>query len=81
MAKNTKMIMTTIDRDDLLSDALEEFEGYRVHLMQMKHHGTDPTFAAVLEESARKYATPEFAERMETLLTVVGKLQAAMLPK
>lgn len=77
--KNSKLIMTSIDKDDLFDEAMDEFFSYKLYLMQLKANGDDPEFAVVLAETARKFANPEFAQRMKNLLHTAAELQAAML--
>jgi len=77
--KNTKLIMTSIDKDDLFDEAMDEFFAYKLYLVQRKANGDDPEFTVVLAETARKFDNPEFAQRMRRLLITAAELQTEML--
>ena len=73
--KNTKLIMTSIDKDDLLTEALDEMNGYRLYLKHCAIFGKDDDAVA---DARDKYENAAFKERLETFLEAAGKLNAAL---
>jgi len=73
--KNTKLIMTSIDKDDLLTEALDEMNGYRLYLKHCAVFGKDDEGLA---DGRDKYENAAFKERLATFLETAGKLNAAL---
>ena len=73
--KNSKLIMTTIDKDDLLTEALDEMNGYRLYLKHCAIFGKDDDAVA---DAREKYENAAFKERLATFLEAAGKLNAAL---
>jgi len=75
MAMNTKLIMTSIDRDDLLSEALDEFHGYRLYLKHCAVFGKDDDAVA---DARAKYENNDFKARLKDFLDAAAKINAAI---
>lgn len=75
MAMNTKLIMTSIDKDDLLSEALDEMHGYRLYLKHCAIFGMDDD---AVKEAREKYENADFKARLKDFLDTAAKINAAI---
>jgi hypothetical protein len=73
--KNFKLIMTHIDKDDLLTEALDEFHGYRLYLKHCAILGKDDDAVA---DARAKYENDDFKARLKDFLEAASKVNAAI---
>jgi len=75
---NKRELFVEIDKDELLHQALDEFEDYRVHLIQSSAYLNLPEFKEVLREREEQFDTFEFKQRVQRFLFKAAELQKAM---
>jgi ATP-dependent RNA circularization protein (DNA/RNA ligase family) len=72
---NTKMIMSYIDKDDLLTEALCEFHSYKMSLKNAEMFGKDDPYVI---EDKKRYESVEFRARLKDFLNLAAAIQAAI---
>lgn len=75
---NKRELFVEIDKDELLHQALDEFEDFRVHLVQSQAYANLPEFKEVLHERNEQFDTLEFQRRVQRFLFKAAELQKAL---
>lgn len=76
---NRRELFVEIDKDDLLQEALDEFEDYRVHRIEFNAYANLPEFKEVLSEREERFSTFEFKQRLQRFLFKAAELQKVLL--
>ncbi len=76
---HTTEISVDVDKDYLLDVALDEFEEYRIHLLEQRAYSNLPEFKVVLTETAGYFATPEFKQRLQIFMARARALREALM--
>lgn len=75
---NMKTVAVDIDSDDLLHEALDEFEDYRLHLIESNAYSNLPEFKEILSAREERFDTFEFKQRLQRFLFKAAELQKAL---
>ena len=75
----TKEIVIDIDKDYLLHEALDEFEDYRIYILEYTAYSNLPEFKDALSESAEQFASPAFKQRLQVFMSRARALREALM--
>ena len=75
----TKEIFVEIDKDELLHQALDEFEDFRIYILESTAYSNLPEFKDALSDSAKQFDSPEFRQRVQTFLSRARALREALM--